>query len=143
MFSSTRLPVRGDEWMVIPSPPQTLLPAPLASDLQGVVRDAITIRAPWISRKSPCPVKDANRNEWTALEREKGEDRMVPKDIEELKKMVSVFLFVLSPCLIVLSFRFQIHSQVPSSLGVNEPPAIGEFTKVNPYIGVPSEILEG
>lgn len=75
----------------------------MASDISMSipVREAITVNVPWISGKTPCPVKDHNRDVWTALEREKGEDRIIPKDIEDLKKLASVsYLFYSSFSLI-------------------------------------------
>lgn len=68
-----------------------------------MVREAIILQVPWICAKTPCPVKDSNRDEWTALEREKGQDRLIPKDLRGLKKMVCLYLFILLLSLMVLA----------------------------------------
>lgn len=63
------------------------------------MREAIAVKVPWISGKTSCPVKDRNRDVWTALEREKGEDHIIAKDIEDLKKLASVTIFSAHPSL--------------------------------------------
>ncbi|KAF7986944.1 hypothetical protein HWV62_12757 [Athelia sp. TMB] len=120
-MNTIKLPVRSDIWKLVP--PSPTLPPPTSSGIGPQVRDAIVIKTPWIASKTSCPVRDANRDEWTAIEREKGEDRIVPADLEELRKLIS--------------------AQVPSGVDIERPPRIDQFTKVHPYIGVPSTILEG
>lgn len=84
IYSSIKLPARAKQWGGIPERPSTI-PSSIP-----LTREAIIVIVPWLPGKTPCPVKDANRDEWTAIEREKGEDRILPKDIDELKKLASV-----------------------------------------------------
>lgn len=75
-------------WSIIP--PQILPFPPITSQSQYIV-DAVTVTAPWVSGCTPCPVTSANRDQWTEMERQKAEDRVVATDLENLQKLVPTF----------------------------------------------------
>lgn len=70
-------------WSIIPPP--TLPSLPSASPY---IVDAVTVTAPWVSERTPIPVGKANRNEWTEVERQKAENRVVAADLDDLQKLV-------------------------------------------------------
>lgn len=52
------------------------------------IAEAVVITLPWAFEKSPTPVTKKNRDEWTDAQREKAKLRLIPKDLEDLQRLV-------------------------------------------------------
>lgn len=72
-----------------PAPPVT------TQERSPFVVDSFTVKTPWVSQVTPCPVKNANRDGWTEEERQKAEDRVVADSLEHLQQLVRGYRFVL------------------------------------------------
>lgn len=82
-----KLPERSSaDWNVIL--PSIAMSVPSSKEQSPFVVDAFTVQAPWVSTVKPCPVKHANRDEWTEVERQKADDRVVAKSLEHLQQLV-------------------------------------------------------
>lgn len=73
----------GDFPSILSSESQTSSALPL------YVVEAAVATAPWVSIPQPCPVNTANRDSWTAQEREKAQDRVVATSLDHLQELVS------------------------------------------------------
>lgn len=77
-------------WNIIPPTPISLTLPQSNSPEPSYIADTVTIKAPWIFSKTPCPVNKDNRDAWTAAERIKAENRVIAKDLDHLQALVSL-----------------------------------------------------
>lgn len=87
-FSTFKLDDRSQVWNEVDPVLPFSVPSCITEGRSPFVVDAITIKLPWAFPRKKSPVNSENCDRWTEIEREKAEKRIIPTDLDHLRKLV-------------------------------------------------------